>query len=406
MKKTFYFFILLLVFYFPINAINNYPFFTFCTDSIIDVISHPMGNEKSTFEDVRNAYAQLPISWQEENDKAACPRIYQLLLHELVLVLEEHAHEALVQILNCFIVDKNNNQQPLQGWVLKEHLATNVMVKSYKQYVPSPLFRNDSNKKYIALVSPYKDENGTFYSAGTRFVLAEESDDYYYVYSFDKTTKSFQEISLPSSICSLEYENKTLHFSEKKELFCKLVSLWAHIKKGFIPLVWGGASIGKVWDQADYFESVHYDAQGNEYNTWDRPRYGNNTYMGIDSSMLVLRAAQLVGIPYYYRNSTTATAFLPHKDLSQEIENGDLLWVPGGLLIVNNVEHNMIVTTMSYNAGYGCVIELPLSDVFKEISTYQDLRNAIRNDKDLTLLDHKGNPFRTIRNIKIFTLPY
>ena len=380
----------------------------FCNVPISDVVCHPLATNTASYEQVKAAYRTIPISWGSNAiDKAACPRIHQLLLHEIVRVIEENEHEAFVEIPHFKTINHENALESIKGWVLKENLRD--VDTTTIRHLPKPSAENNYTH-FLALASPFMDRDEVFYSAGTRFSLLHESIEKhaesnneesinYHVWAYDAYLKKFKIIELPENICS--YKCQTLPLKERKELFCHLVTLWATLHPLSIPLVWGGASIAKAWENKDYQSASITDDAGQTRCVWERPKYGNATYQGIDASNLVARAAHIVGIDYEYRNTATAAAKLDELYMYEWPENGDLIWVPGGMLIITNVQTNRAVTALSYGAGYGIVTELLLSEIFKDISTYEDFMNAYRAHQPLTILNKDGSIARTINEYKV-----
>jgi len=71
-------------------------------------------------------------------------------------------------------------------------------------------------------------------------------------------------------------------------------------------------------------------------NITNRPKANQEiAYSGFDASGLILRAAQIAGLPYFYKNSTTALANL-HAVLPARLpKEGDILGAVGkGLIVV------------------------------------------------------------------------
>lgn len=392
-KKSFYFLLLALI----LGKVDFLSARTaFCKVSIADIVSHPLATAHESYQAIKQSYAQLPISWvQNVTNKIVCPRIYQLLKHEIVTVLEETEHEAYIEISYCFVAQDKYNQTPLRGWILKENISNSQEYNTYKNLLPEPLTQQShlTTSNSVSLVSPYQDEDGIFYSAGTRFVIHDKINDFYLVLAYDHIRQKFKEIELPETICCFQNEPLSLH--EKRILFCDLVTLWATIPNGCIPLVWGGASIGKIWDQDDYYQATRKGPAGKIYYIWERPHYDTFAYMGVDASNVILRAAQTVGIPYFCKNSTTAKHVLDSLAMYEWPQDGDLIWVEGGLLIINNLENNTAVTAMSYDSGYGGFIQLPLNALFKNITTYDDLVTAYQKGLPVTVLNRDGSEART-----------
>jgi len=384
---------LTLLFITTITASAKLPREAFCCVSIADIVIDPLGDTQSTHQQIKDAYQQLPISWGTDlKDKAACPRAHQILLHEKVTIIDETDNEARIQVPQCLMI-QDGKIQFVHGWTLKENLCDITSLRDQTALLPN-------NDNALALASPYIDQDGNFYSASTQFFVIDQTTENYYVAVFNPQNKEFKNLILPKTICSLE--SKQLPFHEQRELFCDLISLWANIPNACIPLVWGGASIGQVWDYTDYYASTR--SNNNEiFAVWDRPKYGNTLYMGVDASGAIFRAAQIVGIPYFCRNSNTTCVMLDPLGMNEWPQRGDLLWMPGSLSVID-LEQNTLITAMSYTSGYGSLTELPLTALIKDITTYADLVHAYRAGKSLTLLNRDGSIARTVDSFKILKL--
>lgn len=379
------------------------PYLAFCKSSVADVVSRPFEHDNSTYEEIKHYYDTLPVSWgPSQIDKLACPRIHQLLLHEIVTVLEETQFEAHIEISPLVAARDEQTLESVQGWILKEHIC--LVEEECLPFLPQPIDWQSGticdNDQIIALISPYIDHDNRLYSAGTRFVLTREIDENFHAITFDEQLNNFKEISIPQQLCAYQ---PTLAPYDKRMLFCTLVSLWSEIPGLAIPLVWGGASIGAAYKDDDYYLQERQIA-GQKFQVWERPLYGFTPHMGIDASNLVSRAAQLVGIPYFWKNSFTASLMLDELKVDEYPLEGDLIWMPGSLLILNDLEHNSIVTTMSYTSGYGTLLKLPLAAVFKDIATIDDLLAARNSGSPLTVLDRDGSIARIVDTFKILKL--
>jgi hypothetical protein len=396
------FFISLIYIFFSCKS-NAEPYRAFCKTTVADIVNVPFENETSSYDQIKSNYDNLPASWGPSKiDILACPRIHQLLLHEIVTVLEETSYEALVEIGSLFLARDEQTIQPLQGWMLKEYLC--VLEDDYVPFLPQPIDWQsgmiNNNERVIALISPFIDQDNKPYSAATRFVLQSQSNDMFHAIAFDEQFNNFKEISIPQEICAYQ---PLLAKYDKRMLFCTLIGLWSEIPNLKIPLVWGGASIGSVYDDNDFYSSER-TVNGQKLHVWERPKYGNNRLMGLDASNLVSRVAQLVGIPYFSKNSFTASLILDELGSNEYPLEGDLIWMEGSLLIITSIEQNSIVTTMSYSSGYGTLLKLPLAAVFKNIHTIDDLLTARAMNEPLTVLNRDGSTARIVEEFKILKL--
>lgn len=407
MHKRYFIFLWALLSTLPL--IGQLPRKAMCTASVLDVVEYPLGGQSGSLEQIKHAYKNIPISWgPQEQDREVCPRKHQLLLHEIVTILDETMHEAYIQLDSCYTIDAQNNKQSITGWVLKDHLKD--LEELDRKKTPAPISWQMSNVdraniKTVTLFTSHTDKTGTIYSAATRFILNKLININFEVFAYSESNNEYKLIEIPQASCVFETYN--LNNEEKRNYLCRLLGVWTMIPSNCIPLVWGGASIGTVCLNDNFSLQSYVNENGDIRNAWVRPsKPVSDVYTGVDASGVILRVAHIVGIPYFCRNSLTAAQSLPQLSPQQYPQEGDLIWVPGSLLVINNFSKNTIITAMSYTAGYGALVELPLHKVFKDINTYQQLTQAYRAGKALTLLNRDGSVARTVEEFKILKLSF
>lgn len=390
-----------------ISSYAQLPRKAMCTTSVLDVVEYPLGGSDSPWQEVDHAYKNIPISWgPNEQDRQVCPRSHQLLLHDIVTIIDETPCEAFIQLDACFVTDLENQKQSLTGWVLKNHLKNLDELDSKK----TPAFISwtnpnvdRANVKTVTLFTSFGDSTGTIYCAGTRFILNKLINMNFEVFAYSEAESNYRSIEIPQSSCVFE----TFYYTpeEKRNNFCKLLTIWTSIPSNCIPLVWGGASVGTVCNPDNFDLQALVNEEGQIRYAWTRPsKTVGDVYTGVDASSAILRAAQIMGIPYYCRNSKTAMQTLTQLAITDYPKSGDILWLPGSLLVINDLNKNTIITTMSYASGYGALVELPLSKVFKDISTYHQLSQAYRKGLSLTILNRDGSSARTVDEFKILRM--
>lgn len=399
----------LLFLIFCISSYAQLPRKAMCTACVLDVVEYPLGGLYGTPDEVNHAYKNIPISWgPHEQDKQVCPRTHQLLLHDIVTILDETPCEAFIQLDACYVLDAENHKQSLTGWVLKNHLKDLNELDSKK--TPALISWTNSNidranVKTVTLFTSFGDKSGTIYCAGTRFILNRLVNMNFEVFAYSESNNDFILIEVPQSSCVFE----TFYYSpeEKRNHFCRLLNIWTSIPGNCIPLVWGGASVGVVCDPNNFSLQTLTNAEGETRYAWTRSsKMVANVYTGVDASGVILRAAHIMGIPYFCRNSKTAAQFLTQLSPKDYPQTGDIIWLPGSLLVINDLNKNTLITTMSYTSGYGALVELPLSKVFKDIMTYQQLSHAYRSGNSLTLLNKDGSQARTVEEFKVLRMPF
>ncbi|HLB41037.1 MAG TPA: hypothetical protein VJJ83_04555, partial [Candidatus Babeliales bacterium] len=144
-------------------------------------------------------------------------------------------------------------------------------------------------------------------------------------------------------------------------------------------------------------------------NQLGQPLYQRQNYLvcpqtGYDCSCLISRAAQIVGWPYFYKNSATAERNLTAITALNQLAPGDLLWHAGHIMVVSDVEQGLLIEARGYSQGFGCLHEIPLSRIYVGIKTYAELWQAIQTNTVVKTLDDQGLPFGAIQQFKLLKL--
>ena len=356
------------------------------------------------------SYATLPVCGR--SGPYACPRIHQLLFNEIVDIVSESdgrkapKKEVFVKVPNLFYLNGTKKAPQVMYCSLKSNF---ISLRSLKKKgidlttIPSHIdFRFPEKRVYeqttVQLLFPFYDPiTKVTYSAGTKFVCipGEQTTHDISVYVLDVKNMVMRETTLPKELCfkNRRYADPAVAIQD----FVTIVRSWAHIKNGHIPYVWGGKSfITPVCDDTfTYKETPHAS-------WYVLPYYEYAIKAGFDCSGLIATAAQICGIPYFYKNTTTLSQELNQVKPGEEIHNGDLIWIPGHVMIISDVEKNLLVEARAYIHGYGKVQELPLSKVFKGITTFSSLNTETY--KPLKRLDSNGRVVQKVTQIKILSM--
>jgi len=356
---------------------------------VADLVGQPLGSLQ--------AYQSLPWAMRG-SDYAACPRVHQLLFHETVEILEKNGDEMKVRIPNLFYQTAQNNTPQTDYWMLASNVRSFDTISPKEQRnLPIPIRFNRSKKgkqPIVTLIAPYYDPKIQMtLSAGTRFVRATRTTKARVsVYRFNPNRLIFETIALPSK---LVYQQKRITLHQQRADFIHLLQSWAHTP-GAIPYVWGGCSFTKAHAKNQFHT-------GNRYYT----RKGDtkrNPKTGFDCTGIVARAAQIVGLPYFLKNSYTIAHNLPLLRANENLQPGDIIWLPGHVIVVSDIKNNLVVEAHAYGSGYGKVHELPINRIFKGIETLQDLELAFRNQTTLHRLDSKGKVFAQYPQFKLLQI--
>ena len=192
---------------------------------------------------------------------------------------------------------------------------------------------------------------------------------------------------------------------EQIQSFLSLLKKFAHQKNCFIPYVWGGSSFTQCIN--DSFIEIKAENKGEPTSFFEYPNFAMNPKPGFDCSSLVCRTAQIVGMPYFFKNTATIAKNLQEiKDDS--IEEGDLiLLLKGGsyihVMVISSLEDNLFIEAGSYKCGYGKVHECSLKKAFNGINSYKDLLNAAHNNEAVLRL-HKNGSIVDANHIKLYKM--
>lgn len=359
---------------------------------VADLIGQPVAKTGRT-------YANLPVAGSAE----MCPRMHQLLFNETVEILKESGDEYYVRVPNLFYVTAQNNKQHNLYWTDKKAILPYNCLNNNpnNNFIPKPIDFLNKHKEIqpiVTLSKPFYNKvfNVTF-SAGTRFVAHPPHTRFAYTVSaWHPQQQTIITIQIPKSHAVLQCERTP---DEARSLFIELLKTWAHTK-GFIPYVWGGCSFTythpakSALNKQTTGTNIIYTVQGD-----------NNTQKhGFDCAGLIARAAQAAGIPYYYKNTATLATYLKPVKTLCDLKEGDLIWIPGHVMAVANLQKNSLIEARHYSQGYGKVHEIALNKIFKGINTYKDLFYAIELGSTLERLDAKAHVAQTITQIKILSL--
>ncbi len=342
-------------------------------------------------EQVRQIYKQLPFS-PDINLKTYCPRIQQILFNEVVEIIKEKGQEIYIRIPHLFYLSPTKNNEPqVNYWTLRENIMELDQIKRHTQdltKIPLPISFNKSqlnSKNIVTLIEPwFNQKTNQIFSAGTRFVWAEKKKNKTMVHIFNPLIKKYEKTAIPNKKLAIHTNQQTAQ--QQRTNFIKILRKWVGKNNGFIPYVWGGFSFTKR--KTDFYSSL------NEKEFLPKT--------GFDCAGIIARAAQICDIPYFYKNTTTIKQFL--FPITNKLLQGDIIWIPGHVMVVADLEKNTLIEARGYNHGYGKIHEIHLHEEFKGINTYKDLIDAYHNKKTITRLDYDGNEQEKIKNFTLLRL--
>jgi hypothetical protein len=379
----------------------------FTTVAIADLTGEPLCT--------RAAYQNLPVFGGSVNPYVLSKRMHQLRYNEIVEVLERRQaknaqdNEVLIEVPQVFFVSKVNPKPQNHYWTLESNLTPcHILSDADRAKVPKPITFHNKNSvvdaKTIALLWPFHDPTtGITFSAGTRFVLAKpysHQDSAYHVHIFDPAKKMFITRTIPASYCIAPAPTS---LQKRIAHFVQIARGWAHPGQGVIPYVWGGCSFTAVVLDLTFAEqtTIKNDIATSFYAIDGYTQFPKS---GFDCSTLVCCAAQLAGLPYFYKNTYTIAHCGTPLASGESLHEGDLIVIQGHVMLVSDVEKNLLIEARAYMHGYGKIHEIELSKVFKDIATYKELEHAYATQAPLQRIDSQGQPRDTFTTFKLIAL--
>ena len=361
------------------------------------------------FQSVEESYSRMPWGYHKK-DYRICPRIHQLIFHEIVDIIDEKKDEVAVRIPQLFYQTAHTKEPQSVYWTLKRNIIPfSTLIKSGIdiEKLPAPIeYINHSDEKHhnniVTLIEPHTDiQRGISFSAGTRFKYTIfNNEDAIRVYYLDPTK---------ITIACTDIPRYKLHIFQPKPIkarlkdFLAIVRKWAHLQKGVIPYLWGGCSFLDIHEN-NHFILKKNIVNGNELGYYARPFFKKKYKSGYDCSNLIARAAQIVGLPYFYKNTFTLLNNLSTITPYQKIEDGDLIWITGHVFIVANVKENTVIEAHAYDGGYGQVQEVPLFKVFKDIYSFKQLQDHCSAKKPLYRLKKDCSHLETYSELRFLRI--
>ena len=207
-------------------------------------------------------------------------------------------------------------------------------------------------------------------------------------------------INIPKS---KTYSYQTTTAANRIRDFLAILKRWANRGSKNIPYVWGGCSFTQL-SNTDTFCVKQTSTKGKSSGFYERPGHISSPKTGFDCSSIIARAAQIVGIPYFFKNTYTLAQKLKTLSPNESFCEGDLIWLRGHVMVVANLQQNTIIEANAYGGGYGKVHEIQLKKVFGGIKTFRDLCIAFQQNKPLTRLNSQGKIYETYKQCKLLKL--
>lgn len=369
---------------------------------VADLVGSPM----STFgiaHKTQTAYELLACAGGTHNGENGCPRVHQLLFGEQVTIIKDDGDEWCIRIPQAFFITHALTKPQTIYWTLKENLMPLNQIKNKQKLPPSINFadpRSITAQGVATLKTPWRhEESNRTFSIGTRFTYTQKDTDpeHITIALFDPLKKTFTDACIKTDQCIIKTPE---NHAEQRQLYLSLLKEWAHQPNGHaIPYVWGGRSALTTCDPGAFKESPLAIPSKMKTTVFTRAHHPT----GFDCAGLIMQAAQMSGIPFFYKNTHTMGAYLAPLQEGQEILSGDIIWMRGHVLVAH-VESNTVIEARGYTSGYGIVHEIALEKVFMGIKTFDDFLRALFHKIPLQRLDSKGLPTDIVIDYKVLKL--
>ena len=372
---------------------------------VADLLKVSLGRAWST-KDVAASYDALPYCHASYVDNhTVCPRTHQALYNTIVEIIEYNGDEVYVRVPYLFVRDKGTGKNRNAFWMLRSNLILlDQLTPDVLAAIPPSIDYHDPGsvccQEVVTLTQPFHDATiGVAFSAGTRFVRAGvASCDGEPVYVLRNHGQHVDVVSLPRQRCVV---GCPLRRNERIKNCVRLLREWVKCYDGkVVPFVWGGASFIDYDCEGD-FELATDLFDGRSHSFFVRPTCMTGVKTGFDCSGLILRAAQISGVPYFCKNSHTVPQHLACLMPGELPKDGDIMQYTGHVLVVSSVEQNLAIEAAGYNAWHGIVHEVPLSRLFKDITMYEQLANRLHSQLPIERLDQDG---RVVSKIDSFSI--
>lgn len=360
-----------------------------------------------TADDIKRGLIPAKISWSGPNAKA-CLRVSQGLFNEVCDVAVDNGGSFVqVRQLNLFHQDKLQAKKQCTFWCSRADIRyiDELDPEVVKTCIPEPVIYEPMELKncyasasdVVWLKVPVER-----FSVGTRLVVKNKKLVWF----------NFEDGCLQSTVFDPDAVlfQKTYSDEEKRQLFISLLRSWidwAAEQKKRIPYVWGGRNLREAYPDGDFEEkSLQFSKK---VLFWQLPGKNKDeitpldgVWSGFDCSGLVALAAQMSGIDGYFCK-TTATIKALGKPLAMNelIKPGDLLYVPGHVMVLDG---DLVIEASGYSSGWGGLHQIPIAKRFYGINDAKELYAALQSGKKLQCLSKSGKPYGKPVDAQIYSL--
>ncbi len=338
----------------------------------------------------------IPLS-SSTDEKKAVPRAHQALFNEKVRIIATFDNEVLCEIPGLvYGRDEKTGALLNQFWTLKSNIWPISTDPERPDNIDTLLPGSDNS---IILVRPVQEQKSAhYYSVGTKFIYEPSQDTLttYGIRIYNGHTNAIIFSSIPKAAARI-FTVRTAH--QGRALFVELLNGLIDQAEGIVPFTWGGSSLQHYYadEPALSHQITIKDPTSGEdkvVTIWNRKEQYHPA-SGYDAAELILRVCSLCGIPFPFKTTAMMHQFLK-PIATEELEEGDFFWTPGGLVTISSLKNNQVIAASGYLYGYGKIIRYNLKDLFKGIENFPQLHYACHEKKPIDIVDRNGNVYKTV----------
>ncbi len=347
------------------------------------------------------------LAYSPEAGPYSCARIHQCLFNEVGIIREEKGDELLVEFPHFYHKTPTGAVES-HFWLHRSSVKLLADLKvPLTSCIPEPLNYQQItplSEQTLTLVFPWQDPlTSCWYSAGTRFLhnAAADTDTCSGLNLINHSSDSVRTALVPHTYLLLALPK---NITEAKQLFVKILRSWITHSDGSIPYAWGGCSYVGRCPAKDFM--LWEGVRGTDKITnWQRPS-APGVRSGFDCTGVILRAAQMAGIRYFCKNTTTIGLTFKDVPKDEPLEEGDFIFFKGHVLVISDLQKNLAIDSCSYGSGYGCLREVPLSESTVDVTTYEELRHRANTNQSLGRKNIQGELFTLIPSFRLIRLTH
>jgi cell wall-associated NlpC family hydrolase len=364
---------------------------TLCTYAEQAIISKPVSDLYG------NPYkSTAPLAYaQQRADGTLCPRLHQLLYHDVVEILQTDKDYSYVRVPDFWYQTHGATERNCCFWIRTDDLVHKNKLSPH-DWCNLTGMHGSPPEAYITLIAPwYAHTLRTTFSVGTRFSLNTTTPhaNYYSVYALHPNTLTVHTLRIPRKFA---YEPTAHTLQERLAYYQQLISQWSRSAK-IVPYVWGGCSM----------QHICHDTQYHAFHVGDNCIYRRTAEpvqkTGVDCAGLIMLAARTAGLPYPLKNTTTIVRN-GAPTTAAALEVGDILWVPGHVMLIVDPHKGLLLEASHYTYGVGHVRMVHVSKLFKDIRSFTDIEQALAQKKSLQRLNRDGNVYQEIKQARFISM--